>query len=317
MDDEVKGEGNSYDFGARMYDNRLGKFLSLDAYSFKFAYQSPYIFVGNSPIVGIDVNGDSLYVLFYTSGNSRGDDMFKAAALTRQYDIEHSKGFNKNTDKVVLIGVSDVSTIKTEMENAVKQYSGKYGKTAEIGVWSHAGTDGPVGTVPCATDQLSLIDVNQMSLDGWSKINFNWSTNARAGFYGCNTGYDPPGDKKSFASEISGLQNFKDVSVFGQSTYSYPSQYTNYRDNGGREEGDYGLLRTKYKLVYPKNTLDRAPVLPPSLVQDGNILMKTYLVSGYKIKEDINFNEQHVALPMSYSKNGWRISKNFQKGDNK
>ncbi len=29
-DDDLKGEGNSVDFGARIYDPRVGKFLSLD-----------------------------------------------------------------------------------------------------------------------------------------------------------------------------------------------------------------------------------------------------------------------------------------------
>jgi RHS repeat-associated protein len=69
MDDEVKGEGNSYDFGARMYDSRLGRFLSLDVYVINFPFQSPYLFAENTPIMGIDVNGDSLRYVYTTFAN--------------------------------------------------------------------------------------------------------------------------------------------------------------------------------------------------------------------------------------------------------
>jgi len=56
-DNEVKGTGNSLDFGARIYDPRLGRFLSLDPCARKFPGESNYIFAGNSPIVFIDVDG--------------------------------------------------------------------------------------------------------------------------------------------------------------------------------------------------------------------------------------------------------------------
>lgn len=59
-DDELKGEGNSYDFGNRMYDPRIGKFLSTDRLAGKYAYQSPYVFAGNTPIMAIDAQGDSI-----------------------------------------------------------------------------------------------------------------------------------------------------------------------------------------------------------------------------------------------------------------
>src|ERR1043165_2656899 len=41
-DDEAKGEGNSYDFGARSYDPRLGRWLSVDPMYQKQAGWSPY-----------------------------------------------------------------------------------------------------------------------------------------------------------------------------------------------------------------------------------------------------------------------------------
>jgi RHS repeat-associated protein len=57
-DSEIKGEGNSYDFGARMYDPRVGRWLSGDPKESKFPALSPYVFVYNSPVYFIDPNGE-------------------------------------------------------------------------------------------------------------------------------------------------------------------------------------------------------------------------------------------------------------------
>jgi RHS repeat-associated protein len=57
-DNELKGIGNSLDFGARMYDSRLGRFLSLDPLSKDYPSESNYMFAGNSPIALIDYNGE-------------------------------------------------------------------------------------------------------------------------------------------------------------------------------------------------------------------------------------------------------------------
>ena len=35
MDNEIKGDGNSYDFGARLYDSRLGRWLAVDLLTWK------------------------------------------------------------------------------------------------------------------------------------------------------------------------------------------------------------------------------------------------------------------------------------------
>src|SRR5690554_6488786 len=59
-DDEIKGQGNSYDFGARLYDPRVGRWLSIEPLASKYPDLSPYNFVANSPIIFIDPDGEKI-----------------------------------------------------------------------------------------------------------------------------------------------------------------------------------------------------------------------------------------------------------------
>ena len=56
-DNEVKGEGNQQDYGMRIYNGRLGKFLSVDPLTKNYPWYSQYHFAGNSPIAKIDLDG--------------------------------------------------------------------------------------------------------------------------------------------------------------------------------------------------------------------------------------------------------------------
>jgi RHS repeat-associated protein len=56
-DDEIKDVGVSYDYGMRMYDSRLGRFLSVDPISSRYPMLSSYQFASNNPIRGIDLDG--------------------------------------------------------------------------------------------------------------------------------------------------------------------------------------------------------------------------------------------------------------------
>jgi RHS repeat-associated protein len=65
MDMEIKGNGNSYDFGERMLDPRLGRWLSRDNFEKKYPEISPYVYSVNSPILLSDENGDYPVALHY------------------------------------------------------------------------------------------------------------------------------------------------------------------------------------------------------------------------------------------------------------
>ena len=57
-DNEWAGIGNHMDFGERSYDSRVGRFISIDPMTKKYANYSPYLFAGNKPTVMIDVKGE-------------------------------------------------------------------------------------------------------------------------------------------------------------------------------------------------------------------------------------------------------------------
>jgi RHS repeat-associated protein len=67
-DSEVKGEGNQQDYGMRIYDPRLGRFLSVDPITQEYPELTPYQFASNRPIDGVDKDG-----LEYTPAGRYGE----------------------------------------------------------------------------------------------------------------------------------------------------------------------------------------------------------------------------------------------------
>lgn len=283
--------------------DQLLRWLSVDPHASSYPNMSPYNFVGNMPIRAIDPDGKDIYILFYTSGNKRGDEMFRASALTRQRDIEKSKGFDPARDKVVVLAVQDLATIQKQVNNVVETMSPKFGQTAEFGVWSHGALQGPTGT---ALTSSNGVDGKQMSLEGWGNINFNFKeSGASANFYGCKTGVNsfvPDGvsgpltqkwkEQGSFANQVSGLPNFENVTVSGQTSSAFPSMNINYRQNS--ENGADNFINSESNGM--------------------TIFQRTYMVGGYKRSQDWNLNEQNVALPMQNNVNGQTTGTSFQPG---
>jgi len=62
-DDEIHGAtGTSYDFGARLYDPRVGRWWSIDPLAGKYAFASPYCFALANPILFIDYDGRDIVI---------------------------------------------------------------------------------------------------------------------------------------------------------------------------------------------------------------------------------------------------------------
>ena len=63
-DDETYGNNNAIDFGARVYDARLGRWMSVDGFSAKYPFLSGYNFCQNSPLWCKEING---YIFDYSN----------------------------------------------------------------------------------------------------------------------------------------------------------------------------------------------------------------------------------------------------------
>lgn len=60
----------AYDFGARFYDARLGRFTSIDPLQAKYPSISPYAFVANNPILFKDLDGRKI-IIYYKDVNGK------------------------------------------------------------------------------------------------------------------------------------------------------------------------------------------------------------------------------------------------------
>jgi RHS repeat-associated protein len=56
-DNEVKGFGNEQDYGMRIYDPRVSRFLSVDPLTKRYPWYTPYQFAGNKPLWATDLDG--------------------------------------------------------------------------------------------------------------------------------------------------------------------------------------------------------------------------------------------------------------------
>jgi RHS repeat-associated protein len=77
-DNDVKGNGNQQDYGFRIYDPRIGKFLSVDPLTKSYPFYTPYQFAGNKPVKSIDIDGLEEYETKEDYKKAKGD---KALAI--------------------------------------------------------------------------------------------------------------------------------------------------------------------------------------------------------------------------------------------
>jgi RHS repeat-associated protein len=134
LDIEGMGGGSStYDYGFRIYNPALGKFLSVDPLTSSYPYYTPYQFAGNKPIWAVDLDG---LEEFKVTGNTITITMKFAAFSGRieggnvpnESDIitlskEHWKTYNnENSEPFKLSIIHDMDGIVTSVSSGETEY---------------------------------------------------------------------------------------------------------------------------------------------------------------------------------------------------
>ncbi|MDQ8051434.1 MAG: RHS repeat-associated core domain-containing protein [Pedobacter sp.] len=109
-DNEVKGDGNQQDYGMRIYDPRIGKFLSVDPISKEYPELTPYQFASNMPIAAVDLDGLEAKIVV----------------------TDQVTGFTK----IFVYGKGDVSEIVVRTYKAIIQYKNPKGQVETLGTFN-------------------------------------------------------------------------------------------------------------------------------------------------------------------------------------
>ena len=115
--------GGRYDYGFRMYDAGIARFLTVDPLTKGYPWYTPYQFAGNKPIVAIDLDGLEEYIAQYKFSNGKATMIEMLDNKKLAFDLKGMTILNKTTGKPM--GKLEIGTIQY-------QYFGDDGKRLAI-----------------------------------------------------------------------------------------------------------------------------------------------------------------------------------------
>jgi RHS repeat-associated protein len=124
-DDEIKGgKGNSLDFGARMYDSRIGRWFKVDNESSKLPQLTPYGYVNNNPVRYIDPDGNFLIDVHRRIMRNAFSSSKKGRTLVFKNNRSSKMIYNPKLSKKVIHYREAIEGTNSNNRSAVNDYNG-------------------------------------------------------------------------------------------------------------------------------------------------------------------------------------------------
>ena len=131
-DNEVKGVGNQQDYGMRIYDTRVGRFLSVDPLTKSYPELTPYQFASNSPLANIDLDGLEAKLAIAGNGGAH-----------TEYTPDVVAAFADRADKLTKLNFKPVPVHNGQgVVNAFKEATKTQGGITAIISYTHSGANG-------------------------------------------------------------------------------------------------------------------------------------------------------------------------------
>jgi RHS repeat-associated protein len=203
-DSEVSSTGQgTQDYGFRIYNPSLGRFLSVDPLTKTYPHYSPYQFAGNSPLAFIDLDGlERVLAITFNS-----DVNYRAEKLEKANESEVSKK---------VLTTNPGAQLAQAFVDASKADANGIGFVA---IWGHGSPNNMWGSNSSTLAKDDLDALREAVNNG----DINFTDNALIYIGNCNAGTEDE-NGMSFAQEIADITG---VTVIAGSTDNYddPKRY--------------------------------------------------------------------------------------------
>lgn len=262
-DNEVKGNGNQQNYGMRIYDPRLGRFLSVDPLTGDYPWLTPYQFAANTPIVAIDLDGlENVYIHELPKGGSTLQMKYDANQVRdvvlgncpslnviyvnkkgEEQKVKQFQGPNAANERAVFNQhvVQHENTIKQNEERAKKDYYKNYTSGLKSPVYNVPTPAPPPTVIRDVTAEASGkgFIIGTAAPTSWVSGNDNWSSSdgmTRNGSF--MAGSDYASSLNTLAKQVNGSGGkIKEITIDVVLRQSMPGATYNYDSMNSAAQG--------------------------------------------------------------------------------